>query len=263
MKEVRYFYAPDISFSPVLPDEEAAHAVRVLRLQEGDELLVTDGRGGLFRCHVALASAKHCSVTVDEVLPASKGWPGQVCLAVAPTKNIDRLEWLAEKATEIGFDTLSLLLCDFSERRVVKAERLEKILVAAMKQSHKAWLPRLEAPERFSDFIRRPFDGQKFIAHCYAPSDVGGEEVGKPFLLDALRHGGNALRLPQIQYSSYSPAGCNARGGFAYSNRSMRRVLSVKVSRLEAIITPRKPAMPYRGSSSAMAAMRKTESATA
>lgn len=193
MKEVRYFYAPDISVSPVLPDEEAAHAVRVLRLQEGDELLVTDGRGGLFRCHVALASAKHCSVTVDEVLPASKGWPGQVCLAVAPTKNIDRLEWLAEKATEIGFDTLSLLLCDFSERRVVKAERLEKILVAAMKQSHKAWLPRLEAPERFSDFIRRPFDGQKFIAHCYAPSDVGGEEVGKPFLLDALRHSGNAL----------------------------------------------------------------------
>ncbi len=193
MKEVRYFYAPDISVSPVLPDEEAAHAVRVLRLQEGDELLVTDGRGGLYRCHIALASAKHCSVTVDEALPSQKGWAGKICLAVAPTKNIDRLEWLAEKATEIGFDALSLLLCDFSERRVVKTERLEKILIAAMKQSHKAWLPTLEAPERFSDFIRRPFDGQKFIAHCYEPSDVGVVEPRKPFLLDALQCGGNAL----------------------------------------------------------------------
>ena len=114
MKEVRYFYAPDLASTGELPPDEAAHAVRVLRLKEGDELLVTDGRGGLFRCHITLASAKCCAVQVDEALPAVKGWPGQVCLAVAPTKHMDRLEWLVEKATEIGVDALSLLLCDFS-----------------------------------------------------------------------------------------------------------------------------------------------------
>lgn len=193
MKEVRYFYAPDLVREGELPPDEAAHAVRVLRLKEGDELLATDGRGGLFRCHITLASVKCCAVRVDEALPAAKGWPGSVHLAVAPTKNMDRLEWLAEKATEIGIDSLSLLLCDFSERRVVKTERLEKILVAAMKQSHKAWLPRLSAPQSFRDFVATATEGRRFIAHCYDPADVGEGGEAKPFLLSALGSGGDSL----------------------------------------------------------------------
>ncbi len=193
MKEIRYFYAPDLVGEGELPADEAAHAVRVLRLKEGDGLLATDGRGGLFRCHITEASARRCCVAVDESLPAVKGWSAQVCLAVAPTKNMDRLEWLAEKATEIGLDKLSLLLCDFSERRSVKVERLEKIMVSAMKQSHKAWLPRLDAPRRFRDFIADAPAGPKFIAHCYDPADVGGEGGEKPFLLSALRPDDDAL----------------------------------------------------------------------
>ena len=193
MKEVRYFYAPDLASTGELPPDEAAHAVRVLRLKEGDELLVTDGRGGLFRCHITLASAKCCAVEADEALPAVKGWPGQVRLAVAPTKHMDRLEWLVEKATEIGVDALSLLLCDFSERRVVKTERLEKIMVAAMKQSHKAWLPRLDAPRSFRDFVASATETRRFIAHCYDPADVGEGGETKPFLLTALDEGGDSL----------------------------------------------------------------------
>ena len=193
MKETRYFYAPDIALRPELPPEEAAHAVRVLRLGEGDEVWVTDGRGSLYPCCVVAASPRRCMLTVGEARPVGKGWPGRICLAVAPTKNIDRMEWLAEKATEIGIDSLTLLLCDFSERRVVKTERLEKIMASAMTQSHKAWLPTLSALTPFREFIARPFTGQKFIAHCYDPADIGTGPSAKPPLLSALAPGGDAL----------------------------------------------------------------------
>ena len=166
MKEVRYFYAPDLASTGELPPDEAAHAVRVLRLKEGDELLVTDGRGGLFRCHITLASAKCCAVQVDEALPAVKGWPGQVRLAVAPTKHMDRLEWLVEKATEIGIDEITFLNCKQSERKVMRTVRLDKIVVSAVKQSRKPWKPKLNAMMSFKDFVTAPRGGKKYIAHC-------------------------------------------------------------------------------------------------
>lgn len=175
MKETHIFYAPD--FSPQnasLPADEAAHAVRVLRMREGDEILVADGRGTFHRASITLASPKRCETAVLDSWADAKLWQGEIRVAVAPTKNMDRLEWFAEKATEIGVDRISLLNCDFSERKVVKAERLERIVVSAMKQSHKAFKPVVDEMTAFRKFVTQPFDGQKFIAHCYSPEEVDG-----------------------------------------------------------------------------------------
>lgn len=167
MKETHLFYAPDVATTLELPAEESAHAVRVLRMHEGDALTITDGYGHFYEAVVTTASQKHCAVAIERSITPRRYWKGEIHLAVAPTKNMDRMEWLAEKATEIGFDRLSLLDCDNSERRVVKTERLEKIVVSAMKQSHKPWKPTVEPMVRFKHFIAQPYSGQKFIAHCH------------------------------------------------------------------------------------------------
>lgn len=184
MKEVRFFYCPDIA-SGFLPEEEARHALRVLRLGVGDELNLMDGRGSFFRATITATSGHRCAFAVEEQTAAEPEWSGHIHLALAPTKNIDRIEWLAEKATEIGIDRLSLLNCQFSERTSVKTDRLERILVAAMKQSHKARLPQLDDMQRFSDFIsQEDLPPMRFIAHCYDMEDVGGGT--KPLLSDLL-----------------------------------------------------------------------------
>ena len=122
-----------------------------------------------------------------ETLVPEPLWRGHLHLAMAPTKNMDRIEWFAEKATEIGFDELTFLDCRFSERRVVKTERVEKILVSAMKQSLKPTLPVLNGMTPFDKFIAMPFGGQKFIAHCY--------EGDKEPLMQALQPDEDALVL--------------------------------------------------------------------
>jgi 16S rRNA (uracil1498-N3)-methyltransferase len=167
MKEARYFYVPDVATTGELPAEEAGHALRVLRLTAGDELMLIDGRGSFYRAEVLSAEAKRCCYQVVETLPQQRQWRGHLHLAVAPTKMMERMEWLAEKATEIGFDELSLLDCQFSERRVVKTGRLEKIVVAAMKQSRKAWMPQVNEMQDFKTFIARHATGRRYIAHCY------------------------------------------------------------------------------------------------
>lgn len=181
------FYTPDIQTRAELPEEEAAHAVRVLRLQEGDEVMLTDGQGNFYRAAISAASNKRCLVQVLETLPQAPLWTGHLHLAMAPTKNMDRTEWLAEKATEIGFDELTFLNCRFSERKIIKTERIQKILVSAVKQSLKARLPRLNEMTDFHHFVKQPFKGQKFIAHCY--------EGEKPLLKDVLKRGEDALVL--------------------------------------------------------------------
>ena len=181
------FYTPDIAHSNELPAEEAAHALRVLRLKVGDELTLTDGVGCFYRAEIAVADNKHCLVNVLETLPQPALWKGHLHLALAPTKNMDRMEWLAEKATEIGFDELTFLNCRYSERRVIKLERVEKIVVSAVKQSLKARMPQLHELTDFDKFIRQPFSGQKCIAHCYP-----GE---KPLLKDILHPEEDALVL--------------------------------------------------------------------
>lgn len=161
------FYTPDIAHSHELPADEAAHALRVLRLQPGDEVRLTDGQGGFYHARISECNRKRCMVEVIEREEQAPLWTGHLHLALAPTKNIDRMEWLAEKATEIGFDELTFLNCQWSERRIVKGERIEKILISAMKQSLKARLPKLNDITDFAQFVKQPVGGQKFIAHCH------------------------------------------------------------------------------------------------
>ena len=185
MKEVRFFYDPQMSGE--LPAEEAHHATKVLRLGVGDELMLVDGQGCFYRASITASTGHRCAYRIEESMPQEPAWAGHLHLAVAPTKMMDRVEWLAEKATEIGFDELTFLDCQFSERRVVKEDRIDKILVSAMKQSHKAWKPQLNGMLKFRDFIRQEREGDKFICHCYEESDVGDGD--KPILFDVLREG--------------------------------------------------------------------------
>ena len=179
MKETRYFFVPDAAHSHELPEEEAQHALKVLRLKEGDELMLMDGQGTFFEACVTVASGKHCCYEVTQKLPQERPWKGRVHLAIAPTKMMERMEWMAEKATEVGFDELSFLNCQFSERKVIRTDRIDKIVVAAMKQSRKAWRPLVNPMCTFAEFISRPREGKKFIAHCY-------EEFPRVDLFDAL-----------------------------------------------------------------------------
>lgn len=166
------FYTPDIDTTLELPEEEVAHAVRVLRLKADDEVMLTDGTGRFFHAAIDAVSGKHCQVRIVDIVTPQRQWRGHLTLAFAPTKNMDRVEWMVEKATEIGIDTFALLECRYSERRVVKTERLEKIVVAAMKQSLKPWKPAVTEMTPFEQFVRQPFQGQRFIAHCYSEQEL-------------------------------------------------------------------------------------------
>ncbi len=197
MKEVRFFYVPNASSVNELPEEEAQHAVRVLRMEMGDEMMLMDGEGVFYRAIVTEATKKRCLYRIEETLPQERQWQPHLHLAMAPTKNMDRTEWFAEKATEIGFDELTFLRCRWSERTVIKTERVEKILVSAMKQSHKAWKPILNEMVDFKAFLqeikeRENRNGkvmQKFICHCYEEDGLG-EKVA---LKDALKSGEDVL----------------------------------------------------------------------
>ncbi len=167
MKEVRYFYAPSALTTNELPSEEAAHASKVLRLQPGDEVVLIDGKGSFHQAEIVNITKSRCEYQITHSQEYPKTWNNSIHLAIAPTKNIDRIEWLTEKITEIGLDELSFLNCRFSERRVVKNERLERIIVSAVKQSRKSWIPQLNEMVLFKEFISMSHKGLKFIAHCY------------------------------------------------------------------------------------------------
>lgn len=180
MKEVRFFYVPDAANCTELPEEEAIHALRVLRLKAGDEMMLMDGKGNYYRAEVTLAHTHHCCYAIKEVLPQERQWKGSVHLAIAPTKMMDRIEWMVEKAVEIGVDELSFLDCQFSERRVVKLPRIEKIVISAVKQSRKAWMTQVNEIKSFDDFINTISTEHKYIAHCY-------DEIPRTYLFDELR----------------------------------------------------------------------------
>lgn len=179
MKESRYFFVPDAARQNELPSEEAMHATRVLRLKEGDEIFLMDGCGSFYKAQITVSASHHCYYEILEQQPQPLQWKGHLHLAIAPTKMIERTEWMVEKATEIGVDEISFLHCVFSERKIVKMPRLEKIAVSAVKQSHKAWKPVLNDMEAFKTFVSKPRQGCKYIAHCY-------EEVPRVNLFDEL-----------------------------------------------------------------------------
>lgn len=161
------FYTPGMSGNAhILDESESKHCIRVLRLEQGDEIVLVDGRGGMFTAEIVDPNPKRCAVKIvkSELNYGQRNF--SVHIAIAPTKNIERMEWFLEKATEIGLDRITPVICRFSERKEIKSDRLEKVMVSAMKQSIKAKLPQLDPLTKFNDFIAQPFEGQKFIAHC-------------------------------------------------------------------------------------------------
>jgi len=163
------FYTPDITPSHpqyFLNEEESKHAVRVLRLEVGSPVQLIDGKGGLYTAEIKDAHPKRTILQITGVTTEYQKRNHYLHIAIAPTKNLDRLEWFLEKATEIGIDEISLIICQRSERKEAKTERLDKIITSAIKQSLKAYHPVLNEPIAFNKFLAQPFNGQKFIAHC-------------------------------------------------------------------------------------------------
>lgn len=160
------FYCPEIATSLTLTEEESRHCVKVLRLVEGDEIEVVDGRGNLYHCRIAMAHPKRCAVDIIEKEVSPPHWKHKIVLGVAPTKMLDRMEWMLEKCVEMGIDRIVPLRCDNSERTTLKTERMKKIMVSAMKQSLKATLPQLDEMTPLSQLLKAPWQGDRFIAYC-------------------------------------------------------------------------------------------------
>lgn len=169
MGSVPILYVPDISDKDEvpLPQEEAHHLLRVLRAKTGDEIHLIDGEGGIYKARIQEADKRTCNVRIEEKEEAPVERRYQLTMAVAPTKNDQRFEWFLEKATEMGVDRIVPLISVRSEKERIKRERFERILIAAMKQSDKAYLPRLEDPTRLEAFLEREGSKRSFIAHCY------------------------------------------------------------------------------------------------
>lgn len=166
---MQLFYHPELKTdqkSITFDKTESRHIVRVLRMKEGDGLHVTDGRGYLYEAHISSASDKRCVAEISRTESRPKPWKYHLHIAIAPTKMNERMEWFLEKATEIGIDEITPLLCEHSERKVVKTERLEKVMVSAMKQSLKFQLPRLNPPRSLEELLGEARPGIGLIAHC-------------------------------------------------------------------------------------------------
>lgn len=162
------FYAPDIESELMLPESDSQHCVRVLRHREGDIVEIIDGRGSRYTCRLVDAHPKHAAVEIVEKIEMPLPWQYNITIAVAPTKLMDRMEWMTEKLVEIGVNRIVPILCEHSERKEVKIERLEKIAISAMKQSLKATLPVIDPMTRLKDFVSSVSDGDclKFVAYC-------------------------------------------------------------------------------------------------
>lgn len=161
------FYTPDILTSNVLSEEESQHCVRVLRYTRGDEILLTDGKGNTYTARITNPHPKHCEFEVLTQEKQQKAHDFYLHIAIAPTKNIERMEWMVEKCTEIGVDEITPLLCRFSERKQIRTDRLEKIVLSAAKQSLTPYLPKLNELTDYDTFVRQATEETKFIAHCY------------------------------------------------------------------------------------------------
>ena len=186
------FYTPDIANNHFLSEEESAHCVRVLRYDRGDEILLTDGRGTTYHARITNPHPRHCEFDIISQELQEKTHNIYLHVAIAPTKNIERLEWMVEKCTEIGIDEITPLLCRFSERKNLRNDSLEKIILSAAKQSLTPYLPQLNPLTEFSTLMATYGKGQyehmdKYIAHCYKDD--------KREFKDTLRKGRDVLIL--------------------------------------------------------------------
>ncbi len=196
---MQLFYNPDldknttqITFGKV----ESRHIVKVLRKKEGDKIHITNGKGTLFISQINIANDKKCLASIFNTDDKKKSRDYYLHIAIAPTKNNDRLEWFLEKATEIGIDEITPIICDNSERKVIKPERLKKIVVVAMKQSLQYHLPKINESISYAEFTSKKQESVKLIAHC--------EESEKQSLKDTLKPKQDVLILigPEGDFSS-------------------------------------------------------------
>ncbi len=165
---MQLFYSPTLDSSVsqfTFPAEESRHIVKVLRKKEGDLLQITNGKGYLFEAMILFADTKKCKT---KIISATKKHQKMhwLHMVVAPTKNNDRYEWFLEKATEIGVNEITPIICERSERKTTKPDRMQKIVQSAMKQSVRAYLPKLNKAITYKEFIEQPRKGLLFIAHC-------------------------------------------------------------------------------------------------
>lgn len=207
------FYESEITGKTVtLNKDDSGHLVRVLRAKAGDTVHLTDGKGYFYECIITDPNPKKCVVEIKNKKAGNDARPFRLHIAIAPTKNISRFEWFLEKSTEIGIDVITPLLSGHSERKIIKNDRLTRILVAAMKQSLKSHLPELEEIIKFKDLINKPFNGQKFIAYvddgledelfhiCKKNTDtlvlIGPEgDFSKEEITEAINHGFTPVKL--------------------------------------------------------------------
>ena len=195
---MQLFYSPEIDENTTqftFAKEESKHIVKVLRKNMGDTVFITNGLGWLFTAEVSVPNINKCSVQIiKKELQPKRDY--QLHLAVAPTKMNDRYEWFLEKATEIGIDSITPIICDHSERKVVKTDRFERILQSAMKQSLNCYLPKLKTAIALQDFLNEDFKGDLFIAHC--------EETDKKSLKQELKPKTNVTILigPEGDFST-------------------------------------------------------------
>ncbi|MEI7829735.1 MAG: 16S rRNA (uracil(1498)-N(3))-methyltransferase [Prolixibacteraceae bacterium] len=182
------FYISAISDKTILLNsEESKHCIKVLRLKKGDIVQLMNGKGSIFKAIIQSPDAKSTILEILEETKYTESRNFQLTIAIAPTKNMDRFEWFIEKSVEIGIDRIVPIYCQHSERKEIKTDRLEKILISAMKQSGQTYLPELSKPASFRDFLKVPFDGDKMIAHC--------ENGNKKMLKDSISPGRNTLIL--------------------------------------------------------------------
>ncbi|MCF6240798.1 MAG: 16S rRNA (uracil(1498)-N(3))-methyltransferase [Bacteroidales bacterium] len=182
------FYTPDLKDGNYqLNEEESKHCIRVLRLKSGDKVNLIDGEGGFYLAEIVNDHPKRCELKIVQTEKEYGKRNYFLSVALAPTKNIERFEWFLEKSTEIGVDEFIPFISHQSERKVIKPERLNRIINAAVKQSIQAYRPKLSAMLKFKDLIYLPIEGKKFIAHCF--------DTEKPFLKDVIKKGDKVLVL--------------------------------------------------------------------
>jgi 16S rRNA (uracil1498-N3)-methyltransferase len=209
---MQLFYAPEINEAThILDKEESLHCIRVLRLREGREVFLTDGRGNWYKSVIMDANPKACVLQIVEKRTDVENQAYRLHIAIAPTKHIDRFEWFLEKATECGISEITPVFCENSERTTIKHERLVKVLISAMKQSLRTNLPLLNQAVKLNRFLQETYGGQGFIAHC-----AEGQKVA---FTEALNAGTNALVLigPEGDFSADEVAAAGQAGFKAVS----------------------------------------------
>ena len=211
---MQLFYTPDIECTVgskcLLNEDESHHCIRVLRLFEGDIVHLTNGKGTVLKASILKVAQKECLLQIEERFDHWEERPYYLHLAVAPTKNPDRYEWMVEKVTEIGVDEITPLIAVQSERKVFKTTRIERIAISAMKQSYKAKLPVIQPAKSFAELINTSFDGVKLIAHCGEGVRVSLTDVLNKQLSDSHKY--TILIGPEGDFSPEEVAMAEAKG---------------------------------------------------